>query len=122
MGRVVAVDIQKRMLDTAMKRASKRGLEDRIVPVLSDAGTLDIGGDFDFVLTANVLHELPDIEVSCREIYKLLKPGGIFYVTEPAFHIVDSVFEYEISVLNKAGFTEVERPNILGGKSIVLKK
>lgn len=91
--------------------------------MLCQNDSLDIGQrEFDFVIASNVLHELPDIETSCARIYGMLKPGGIFFVTEPAMHVGQPVFEDEMSILVKIGFQEVERPKLRGGRSMVFKK
>lgn len=64
-GRVVAVDIQQKMLDELRRRAAKKGLSRRIEARLANAGTLgidDLKGEVDFVLAFAVVHETPSAD------------------------------------------------------------
>lgn len=59
-GRVVAVDIQPRMLDSLKRRARKAGLTGRIETRLAQPDSMGIGdlkGAIDFVLAFAVVHE-----------------------------------------------------------------
>src|SRR5512146_967026 len=62
-GRVVAVDLQPRMLAALRRRAARAGLADRIEAreARPDAlGIEDLAGRVDLVLALLVVHELPD--------------------------------------------------------------
>src|SRR5512133_3839237 len=62
-GRVVAVDLQPRMLAALRRRAERAGLADRIEAreARPDAlGVEDLAGTVDLVLALLVVHELPD--------------------------------------------------------------
>jgi tRNA A58 N-methylase Trm61 len=60
-GRVVAVDVQPRMLDGLRRRLSKTGLADRVDMRQSRSDSMevaDLSGVVDFVLAFAVVHEL----------------------------------------------------------------
>src|SRR5579875_3099407 len=62
-GRVVAVDIQPKMLASLRKRAAAKGLLSRIEARLAQPHSLnieDLNGRVDFTLACAVVHELPD--------------------------------------------------------------
>src|SRR5512136_1936243 len=62
-GRVVAVDVQERMLAGLRRRAGKAGLSDRIEARLAQPETLgvaDLVGLVDVALALHVVHEVPD--------------------------------------------------------------
>ena len=63
-GRVLAVDIQPRMLAWLRRRAARAGLADRVDIRLVPPDTLglaDLAGSVDFTLAMAVVHELPDV-------------------------------------------------------------
>lgn len=75
---VVGVDAARRLL----RQARRSG-----VPCLAaDAGLLPVGsGTLDYVFTVGVLHHLHDAEAQaevCREVARVLRPGGVFVVQE----------------------------------------
>src|SRR5215472_1318040 len=62
-GRVIAVDIQSKMLDRMKRRAAKSALLDRIDARLAapdSMGIADLAGSVDFTLAFAVVHEFPD--------------------------------------------------------------
>ena len=103
-GRVVALDIQMKMLDKMKKRAEASGLTN-IETVLGGIGQGVLKCDsFDLAFLVTVLGEVPDREAALGEIYTALKPGGIVSITEaipdPHYQSRDSVY----SLAQAAGF------------------
>lgn len=121
-GRVHVVDVQKQMLDKTMQRARKQGLDRRVFPVLVKPGDLGVDPDQDFVLASNMLHEAPNPKDLLRQVFGCLKPGGVFYVMEPSFHVNPSLFEDEVGLARAAGFIEVERPTLRRERCVVFTK
>lgn len=81
-GRVVALDIQPRMLDTLAKRLEARRLAN-VELVRAGLGDGKLPADaFDVALLVTVLGEIPDKTAALREIYRSLRPGGVLSVTE----------------------------------------
>ena len=75
-GRVVAVDIQPRMLDGLKRRARKAGLLERIDVRLAEPhsmGLIDLAGKVDFALAFAVVHEMPNTSSFFSEASKALK-------------------------------------------------
>ncbi len=78
-GRVVAVDVQQKMLDGLARRLRKRGLADRVESRLSDAHGLpldDLAASVDIALIVHVVHEVPDPGALFSQIATAMKPGG----------------------------------------------
>lgn len=121
-GRVVAADVQRRMLDKTMSRARKAGLHEIIQPLLCNGP--DIGSPliFDFALMSNVLHETPDPASLLHELLAILQPGAKFLLTEPAGHLKPDEFEAEVNLAKQVGFKELERPQLVRQKTVLLQK
>ena len=124
-GRVVAVDIQARMLDSLRRRAAKAGLSERIETRLAQEETLGLDGlkgAVDFVLAFAMVHEMPSAEAFFREAAGALKPGGLLLLAEPKGHVKSETFERELAAARAAGFEVGERPAIRSTQAAVLRK
>ena len=121
-GKVVAVDLQDKMLEMMMKRAAKAGVADIIYPHKSDPLRIGYTGKVDFAVSGHVLHEAPDLRESLREIFSLLKLGGGFYFTEPRMHVSDNFFSEELAAAEKIGFSVTRLPSVLLANRAYLTK
>ena len=89
-GRVVAVEIQPKMLSVLNRRARKAGLLDRIDLRQAGVDTLgveDLAAGVDFAAALHVVHEVPDPTSFLTEVRKALKPGSKLLVVEPRGHV-----------------------------------
>jgi hypothetical protein len=69
-----------------------------------------------------MLHETNNIPGLIKEIYEILEDGGLFYISEPTFHVTQEEFEYTLGKAKKAGFRVKSFPKIIFGRSVILKK
>jgi ubiquinone/menaquinone biosynthesis C-methylase UbiE len=77
------LNISEVELDSGRKLASQYGLADRIQFHLMDAHKLTFPNDsFDLVYGGAIFHHL-DCPTAFREVLRVLKPGGLFIMTEP---------------------------------------
>ncbi len=124
-GRVIAVDIQSKMLEKLKRRAAKRGVLERIETRLAAPESMaiaDLNGKIDFVLAFAVVHELPSAAAVFPEIASALKPGGQLLVAEPRGHVKPAAFEAELKAAAQAGLTVLERPSIAASHTALFKK
>lgn len=121
-GRVLAADIQQKMLDKTMARARKSGLDHIIRPLLCSRQGLNGPLDLDFVLSCNSLHETPEPADTLADFFNQLKPGGRFLLMEPRGHMKPGQFEAEADLAKAAGFIEMERPAVRGEMCILFDK
>jgi len=105
-GEVVAIDVQRGMLDRARERARLEGITNiRFVECAVGRDELDVT-DADRAVLVTVLGEIPDREAALRAIFAALKPGGILSITETLF---DPHYQRRAEVERLArvvGFTE----------------
>ena len=124
-GRVVAVDVQPKMINGLKRRAQKGGLLDRIDARLAAADSMGIGdlaGEVDFTLAFAVVHEMPGSAPFFAEAAAALKPGARMLLAEPSGHVPPEKFEEELRDAGKAGLLVVERLMITRCTSALLEK
>jgi ubiquinone/menaquinone biosynthesis C-methylase UbiE len=124
-GRVVAVDVQPKMLQALRRRAQKAKLIDRIDIRLTQGdgmGVDDIKGTVDFVLAFAVVHELPDEERFFREAATVLKQGCNLFVSEPTGHVSEKKFAATLLAAERCGLRIKSRLDIRSSHSAVLVK
>ena len=119
-GKVVAADLQEKMLEKTLSRARRAGVDHRIVPHRCRRDALGLELDVDFALACNVLHEMPELPGLFAELRDRLRPGGCFFVMEPAGHVGSRAFEREVGLALETGFRELARPRVFRERCAVL--
>jgi SAM-dependent methyltransferase len=124
-GKVVAVDVQSRMLDRLRQRASRRGLETRLDARLvggADLGVDDLEGAVDFVLAFAVVHELEAPKAFFEQVARAMKPGATMLLSEPKGHVRRDAFDKELELAASAGLDVQSKPDIARSLSVVLQR
>jgi ubiquinone/menaquinone biosynthesis C-methylase UbiE len=124
-GRVVAVDIQPKMLARLMRRAGKAGVAERVSARLANPDSMgldDLAGQVDVAVAFAVVHEMRSEARFFQESAAALKPGGLLLLAEPTGHVTTPKFEGELRDAAAAGLSAVERPIISRSHAAVLKK
>ena len=76
-----ALEKEKAIYEIACSNIKKEGLTDRIIPVLGDANDLPFESEFaDFIISRGSYHCWEDKARVFKEIYRVLKKGGIGFV------------------------------------------
>jgi ubiquinone/menaquinone biosynthesis C-methylase UbiE len=122
-GRVVAVDVQERMLRVLRRRARRAGLLERIEIRRADPGSLgldDLTGRADLALAIFVVHEMPDAGAFFAEAHRVLKPGGSLLFAEPKSHVPEGDFERSLATAAAAGFTSPRAVAFQGARAVML--
>jgi len=124
-GRVVAVDVQPRMIAGLKRRLAKAGLLERTDARLaaSDSmGLQDLRGQVDFALAMAVVHEMPSSGRFFTEVAAAMKPGAMLLLAEPSGHVKPDAFEAELRDAATAGLEVTDRPVIPRSQAALLKK
>jgi ubiquinone/menaquinone biosynthesis C-methylase UbiE len=124
-GRVLAIDVQGKMLESLVKRAAKAGLAERINARLprgrgEHLGIENFAGQVDFALAFAMVHEVPCPAALFGDIYAALKPGGKLLFAEPTGHVGAEEFEASAEQARKVGFVVESRPTIWRSRAAVL--
>ena len=110
-GRVIAVDIQPKMISALRRRAKRRGLLDRIETRICSGeglGIDDLAGKVDLVLAIHMVHEVPDRDRLMSELSRVVKDSGKMLVVEPKGHVKAAAFAETVAAVARAGFHAVE--------------
>jgi ubiquinone/menaquinone biosynthesis C-methylase UbiE len=124
-GRVVAVDIQAKMLERLKRRAAKAGLLDRVEARLAPPESIsiaDLEGKVDFTLAFAVVHEFPHAGRFFAEVAAACKPGAAVLLAEPSGHVKTAAFDSELQAAAAAGLSVASRPTIRRSLTALLKK
>ena len=122
-GRVVALDVQPKMLSVLRRRAEKAGLLNRIELRLVESDGLDVKdltGMVDLVAALHMVHEVPDQALFFTEVREALKPDGKLLIIEPKGHVSQTQFEQTVITAEKVGFKAGISAVKLGGRGALL--
>jgi len=82
-GRLLALDLSEAMLARLMARARGQGVAARIETIRADAASTGLESESVDVVTCNyLLHELEDPAAAIREMHRVLRPGGRFFIRD----------------------------------------
>jgi ubiquinone/menaquinone biosynthesis C-methylase UbiE len=121
-GRVFAADLQEKMLDSLFQRAKRAGVQNRITLHLTASDRIGLTGPVDFCLAFWMLHEVVDQPRFIKEICSIVKPGGLFLLVEPWFHVSRNSFNKVVQISRNNGFSMVEKPGIFLSNSALFKR
>jgi ubiquinone/menaquinone biosynthesis C-methylase UbiE len=124
-GKVVAVDMEPKMLSTLSRRARRARLMERLEIRRCEAdglGIEDLADQVDFCAAIHVVHEVPDLATFFEQIARSLKPGAKLLVIEPKGHVSEEDFGLSVDVALEAGLRRSESPHVRGDRNALLER
>ncbi len=125
-GKVISVDIQKKMLNALKNKANRLNLLSRMELTLCNGNSLCIdkwNNQIDFILAFYVVHEIPDRRNFFSQIYKVLKNDeSIFLFVEPKGHVSIKKFNESILIADEAGFKKIKSIDMKSSYAVLLSK
>lgn len=121
-GKVIAADLQAEMLEITRNRAEKAGVADRIIFHHCKPDRIGYKSKVDFALAFYMVHETPDVPGLLEEVYNMLKDDGLFFISEPTFHVSKTEFTYTLEEAVKIGYKIHSYPKVTFGRNVILQK
>ena len=106
-GRVIALDLQEKMLSALKRRAWKKNVLDRIdirQASIESLGIEDLAGSVDVAVAIHMVHEVKDQNSFFSQMYQVLKANGKLLVVEPKGHVSQAKFSAALTIAGNIGF------------------
>ena len=121
-GRVIAADMQQKLLEIVAKRSKRAGLAECIAPRLCLPDSIGVDGPVDFVNAFWMLHETPDQPRFLEEVSGLLRRDGKLLAVEPRGHVSEAAFQTLIESARDAGLALHDTPRVRFSRAAVFTK
>ena len=124
-GKVICIDLQQKMINILIKRATKAKMINKIKTRLSNNknfGLYDLSNKIDFVLLFSVVHEVNDKKRLFSQIYNVMKKDSKILIAEPIGHVSNNDFKKSISIAENTGLQKINNPEIKHSHSVLLCK
>ena len=119
-GRVIAVDIQDKMLGRLEQKIARAGITN-ITIHKAEPDRIGIAETVDFALAFYMVHEVPDKANFFREVVCIMKPKSRFLVVEPKLHVSASAFHKTVEIARSCGLAPVSEPNVRLSRAMVFE-
>ncbi len=119
-GKVIAVDLQEKMLAYVRKKAKKHHLEDRIEYYRCEHDSIGFRQKVDFVLAFYMVHESPSPRNLLAELKNIINEKGKILIVEPKIHVANDTFQEMLSDLRELGYIICGFPQKAGGRSVLI--
>lgn len=119
-GKVIAVDLQKGMLDRLQSKIHNNADYKNIELHHCKANRIGINEKADFILAFYVIHEISDQESLFNELRTILKPHGKILIVEPKFHVKKQGFKEIILEAQDSGFKPHKCKQPLFSRAVML--
>ncbi len=120
-GKVIAIDIQEKMLDALSRRAERNGVRENLLVHLGRQDGFGIAEQGDFILAFWMVHEVPDQRLFLEGVKQLMKPDASFLMVEPVLHVAKKMFERTIQTGLAVGLKIQARPRIAFSQSVLFR-
>lgn len=120
-GKVIAVDLQQKMLDVMLRRARDSGVADRIIPHRCQSDAIGIEKQIDFVLAFWMVHEVGDKNSFFLQLRSILATTGKILIAEPRMHVSAAELDKTIAIAKNNGLHYCDRPEIRFSRTVLLQ-
>jgi ubiquinone/menaquinone biosynthesis C-methylase UbiE len=119
-GKVIAIDIQEKMLAVLKRRAIKAGVDSRLITHLSEPDDFGLKEKADFIVAFWMLHEVTDKIKFLEDLKKLMKRTASALIVEPRLHVTKIAFDRTIQMAEESGLKLRAYPAISLSRAILL--
>jgi ubiquinone/menaquinone biosynthesis C-methylase UbiE len=121
-GKVIALDIQEKMLTLLKRRAIKAGVAAHLTTHQAEPDDFRLHEKADFILVFWMLHEVPDQIDFFKRLKKLMKNTARVLVVEPKMHVSGAMFAQTIQMAKQSGLILKDYPPIALSRAILLAR
>jgi ubiquinone/menaquinone biosynthesis C-methylase UbiE len=124
-GKVIAVDLQEKMINGLRRRVSRAGLQDRVEARVASPESLaidNLAGKVDLALALYFVHEVLNQSRLFTELARALKPGGRIWLLEPKGHVSEEGFSKTLEGAQSAGLAVETRTESRSKRYAVLTR
>ncbi len=119
-GKVIAVDIQEKMLAVLKRRAIKAGVDSHLITHLSKPDDFGLKEKADFIVAFWMLHEVTDQLRFLKGVKKLMKRFARVLIVEPRLHVTKTAFDRTIRMAQESGLEIQAYPTVSLSRAILL--
>ena len=119
-GKVIALDIQAKMLKVLRRRAIKAGVDSRLITHLSKPHDFGLKEKADFILAFWMLHEVTDQIKFLKDVKKLMKRTALALIVEPRLHVTKTAFDRAMRLAEESGLKVESYPPVSLSRSILV--
>ena len=101
--RIVATDVSSEMIAIAREKAVAQACSNAEFAVVAAGRAPGGDGSFDAVLAFNLLHLIADRPSMLSDVYRLLKPGGLFITKTPCLSEMNPFIRLAVPVMRLIG-------------------
>jgi ubiquinone/menaquinone biosynthesis C-methylase UbiE len=120
-GKVIAIDLQDKMIELTRAKMSLSGMLDRVTFHRCSKISIDIDISADFILTFYMVHETPDPLKFIDQISSLLARDGYYYLAEPKGHVSKGQYEKMLTRCKDNGLLLIKRSGIISRIAVFQK-
>ena len=121
-GWVIAVDLQKEMLNFTRDLATKKGVLERIILHQCKEDKIGLSDlKVDFVLAFYVVHEVPDRKTFLRQVSELLMPNAHFMMIEPKHHVTVEQYDQILKEASSVGLKQSKTLRLVLGRGMLFE-
>jgi len=121
-GKVIAVDLQQKMLDVMRRRARRYGVADRIIAHRCKSDSLGLREPADFILAFWMVHEVGDKDLFFQQLRSILPSKGKILIAEPKMHVTAEELDKTIEIAQDNGLRYCDAPIIRFSRTALLQK
>lgn len=119
-GKVIAVDLQKPMLEKVARKARRHGVSEWVTYHTCEELDIGLEAKADFILAFYMIHETPDPHAYLLQVKNLMKANARLLVVEPKMHVSNQAYEQMARQAQEVGLIVLDRPSKKGGRSLLL--
>lgn len=119
-GKVIALDIQGKMLKALKRRALRAHAGANLITHLSRPDDFGLDEKADFILVFWMLHEVPDKIHFFKNLKKIMKHTACVLLAEPMIHVTGNMFDETIKMAEQTGFQIRDYPPISLSRAALL--